>query len=84
MSSKNENIIIEELTGDGTAENASKEDIVIEEVMERLDEICAKLENEKTSLKEAMALYTEGVKLAALARENLEGVEKEIKILNEI
>ena len=52
--------------------------------MERLDEICAKLENEKTSLKEAMTLYTEGVKLAALARENLEGVEKEIKILNEI
>ena len=68
---------------DGTGES-KKDDIVIEEVMERLDEICAKLENEKTSLKEAMTLYTEGVKLAALARENLEGVEKEIKILNEI
>ncbi|MBR4513765.1 MAG: exodeoxyribonuclease VII small subunit [Lachnospiraceae bacterium] len=68
---------------DGT-EESKKDDIVIEEVMERLDEICAKLENEKTSLKEAMTLYTEGVKLAALARENLEGVEKEIKILNEI
>ena len=67
---------------DGT-EESKKDDIVIEEVMERLDEICAKLENEKTSLKEAMTLYTEGVKLAALARENLEGVEKEIKILNE-
>ena len=75
----NENITIEELTGE-----EKKDDIVIEEVMERLDEICAKLESEKTSLKESMALYTEGVKLAALARENLEGVEKEIKILNEI
>ena len=75
----NENITIEELTGE-----EKKEDIVIEEVMSRLDEICVKLENEKTSLKESMALYTEGVKLAALARENLEGVEKEIRILNEI
>ncbi len=84
MSGRNENILIEELMGEGTADSEKKEDIVIEEVMERLDEICSKLENEKTSLKESMALYTEGVKLAALARENLEGVEKEIKILNEI
>ncbi len=73
----NENITIEELDDE-------KQEIVIEDVMKRLDEICAGLESEQTSLKESMALYAEGVKLAALARENLEGIEKEIKILNEI
>jgi exodeoxyribonuclease VII small subunit len=59
-------------------------DIVIEEAFARLDEINARLESPDTSLKDAIALYSEGVKLAAACRENLEGVEKEIKILNEV
>jgi exodeoxyribonuclease VII small subunit len=58
--------------------------IVIEDAFARLDEINARLESQDTSLKDAISLYAEGVKLAAACRENLEGVEKEIRILNEV
>ncbi len=61
-----------------------KNDIVIEEAFKRLEEINAGLESPDTGLKEALALYAEGVKLAAACKENLEGVEKEIRILNEV
>jgi exodeoxyribonuclease VII small subunit len=64
-------------------ENAAG-NLIIEDAFARLDEINAKLESQDTSLKEALELYAEGVKLAAACRENLEGVEKEIKILNEV
>jgi exodeoxyribonuclease VII small subunit len=64
--------------------NENEEDIVVEDAFARLDEINAKLESKDTSLKEALELYSEGVKLAAACRRNLEGVEKEIRIINEV
>lgn len=57
---------------------------VIEDAFERLVEINKRLEAEETSLDEALKLYGEGVKLVNSCRENLEGVEKEIQILNEV
>lgn len=57
---------------------------IIEDAFERLAEINAQLEKPETGLKESLDLYAEGVKLVAACRENLEGVEKEIQILNEI
>ena len=60
-----------------------KEEIVIEDAFKRIAEINAALENPETGLKDALSLYTEGCTLVAACRENLEGVEKEIKILNE-
>lgn len=59
-------------------------EIVIEDAFKRLEEIAAGLENKDVSLKESLELYAEGVKLVAACKENLEGVEKEIKILNEV
>jgi exodeoxyribonuclease VII small subunit len=64
--------------------NENEEDIVIEDAFARLDEINAKLESKDTSLKDALDLYSEGFKLAAACRKNLEGVEKEIRIINEV
>ncbi|MBQ9200461.1 MAG: exodeoxyribonuclease VII small subunit [Lachnospiraceae bacterium] len=66
-------------------ENANNEqnNLVIEEAFERLEEINKLLESSETSLKDSIALYTEGVKLVGACRENLEGVEKEIQILND-
>lgn len=58
-------------------------EIVIEDAFARIAEINSALENPETSLKDALSLYTEGCKLVAACKENLEGVEKEIKILNE-
>ena len=57
---------------------------VIEDAFERHAEINKILEDEGTRLDEALKLYGEGVKLVNSCRENLEGVEKEIQILNEV
>lgn len=64
--------------------HSDTEKIIVEEAFERLAEINAQLENQETGLKESLALYAEGVKLVAACKESLEGVEKEIQILNEI
>lgn len=60
------------------------EEVVIEDAFARLAEITAGLEAPETSLKESLKLYSEGVKLVAACKSNLEGVEKEIQILNEV
>lgn len=62
----------------------SKANFKIEDAFARLDEINKTLEQEDTSLGDALKLYTEGVKLVSACKENLEGVEKEIQILNEV
>ncbi len=56
---------------------------VIEDAFARLEEINKLMENPDTSLKDSLSLYAEGVKLVNACKENLEGVEKEIQILNE-
>lgn len=60
------------------------DNIVIEDAFERLAQINQQLENPEVGLKESMELYAEGVKLVAACKANLEGVEKEIQILNEV
>lgn len=62
----------------------NKEELVIEDAFNRLTEITTALESPNVGLKKALALYSEGVKLAHACRESLEGVEKEIQILNEV
>lgn len=57
---------------------------VIEDAFKRLTEINELLEKPETGLKDSLDLYAEGVRLVAACREHLEGVEKEIQILNEI
>lgn len=64
--------------------NENNEEFKIEEAFKRLAEINSLLENGETSLKDSLELYSEGVKLVALCKDNLEGVEKEIQILNEV
>ncbi len=64
--------------------NDSNKDFIIEDAFDRLAEINSKLENSDISLKESLTLYAEGVNLVAKCKENLEGVEKEIQILNEV
>lgn len=60
------------------------EDISIEEAFGRLAEISEALESPDISLKDSLKLYKEGVGLISRCKENLEGVEKEIQILNEV
>lgn len=64
--------------------NNIQEGIVIEEAFDRLAAINQALESPEIGLKESLELYAEGVKLVNACKTNLEGVEKEIQILNEI
>ena len=64
--------------------NEENNNFNIEEAFKRLSEINQAVENGQVGLKESLELYSEGVKLVAMCKENLEGVEKEIQILNEI
>lgn len=56
----------------------------LESAFERLKEINAKLEDPSVNLQDSLQLYSEGVKLVADCKKELESVEKEIKILNEV
>lgn len=58
--------------------------IELEDAFARLDEINKNLADPKTSLKDALALYKEGVTLVAACKEEFLNVEKEIRILDEI
>ncbi|MBQ8913422.1 MAG: exodeoxyribonuclease VII small subunit [Lachnospiraceae bacterium] len=62
---------------------SGEDKFVIEDAFSRLEEINKLLENPDTSLTESLSLYAEGVKLVNACKENLEGVEKEIQVLNE-
>lgn len=55
----------------------------VDEALERLEEINSKLASGDLSLAESINLYKEGVELAGKAKECLEGVEQELKIINE-
>lgn len=68
----------------GTSAKKTDKEFVVEDAFKRLEEIATALDNPTVGLKESLGLYSEGVKLVAACKENLEGVEKEIKILNEL
>ena len=54
-----------------------------ETALERLNEINEKLESGEVTLDEAIALYTDGMKLAKFCQEKLSDAEQKIKILVE-
>lgn len=54
----------------------------VDEALNRLEEINAKLASKSIDLKDSIELYKEGVLLAAKCEEHLVGVEKELQIIN--
>ncbi len=64
--------------------NTLNTEFSVEKAFDRLAEINRQLENPNVSLKDSLALYTEGVKLVGACKENLISVEKEITRLNEV
>jgi len=61
----------------------NKETFNIDEALSRLEEINKKLSEKDIALNESIELYKEGTLLAAKCQEQLHGIEKELKILNE-
>ena len=60
----------------------NEQDFNVEAALSRMEEINNLLAQQGTSLKDALALYKEGVALAEKCKASLEGVEKELKIVN--
>ncbi|MCR5213649.1 MAG: exodeoxyribonuclease VII small subunit [Eubacterium sp.] len=63
-------------------ENNNFDDFDLEAALSRMDEINTLLSREGTSLQESLELYKEGVALAGECKKRLEGVEKQLKIIN--
>ena len=59
----------------------AKKKLTFEEAMERLEAIVEQLEQEESSLEDAVALYKEGLSLSALCKEKLAVAEGEIVLL---
>ena len=60
---------------------AERKKVSFEESCLRLEEIIAKLEDEKLSLDESVKLYEEGMKLVVKCNKELADAERKIKIL---
>lgn len=58
------------------------EEFDVDEALERLEEINAKLASGDQALTDSIELYKEGVTLASKCKEHLEGVEQELRIVN--
>ena len=59
-----------------------QEEFNVDEAMDRIEAINERLAREDLPLKEALELYKQGAELARKCQEQLEGVEKELVILN--
>lgn len=67
------------------AEGAQKEPeaLTFEAAFARLEQVVTELESGNTGLEQSLQLFEEGVKLAALCRERLDGAENRIRVLVE-
>ena len=54
----------------------------VDEALAKLDEINSKLSDKDITLEDSIALYKEGCELAAKCKEHLQGVEKQLQIIN--
>ncbi len=62
---------------------STKNDMSFEEAVKRLEQINESLESGKLSLDESIALYKEGIGLAADCKKKLDGAKMQISVLDE-
>ena len=58
------------------------EEFNIDRALDRLEKINNRLSEQDIALNESIELYKEGTLLASKCKEQLQGIEKELKILN--
>ncbi len=63
-------------------EENTAEEFNIDRALDRLEEINNRLSEQDIALNESIELYKEGTLLASKCKEQLQGIEKELKILN--
>ncbi len=61
----------------------AEQDMTLEEMFARLDEIADRLDANDITLDESVKVYTEGMKLLARCKESLDLTEKKLEKLNE-
>lgn len=59
------------------------ENFNVDEALNKLEEINRRLSDKNIELKEALELYKQGAELSAKCKEELVGVETELKVINE-
>lgn len=67
---------------DYNIEETDPEEFNVDEALARLEEINDMLSDKDIPLNESIKLYNEGTKLAGICQKHLEGVAKELKIIN--
>lgn len=55
----------------------------LEEIMDKLDDIVVKMENEKLTLEESYRFFSDGMKLVKAGNKAIDRVEKKIQVLME-
>ena len=65
------------------SQNENEVKITFEQAMDRIEEITARLSDGNLGIDESVALYEEGVKLAAFCDEKLKDVQRKITLLRE-
>lgn len=61
--------------------DSGQQEFSLEDSLKRIEDIINTLEDAGVSLEDSLKLYKEGVKLTALCKDAITGVEKEIEIL---
>ncbi|MCR4618278.1 MAG: exodeoxyribonuclease VII small subunit [Lachnospiraceae bacterium] len=65
------------------AESKAKKELTLEQMLDNIDEIIEKLEDEDIPLEEAFAEYSKGVKLVGECNKKVDRVEKKVQKLLE-
>lgn len=61
--------------------NEEKQELKLEDALNRLDEVVAALERENVNLEDSLRFYEEGVRLVAACNEKLNDAERQIRVL---
>lgn len=60
-----------------------KNDMPIEQAFQVIEEKLKAMEKEDITLEESFATYKEGMELVALCAQNIDNIEKKVKVINE-
>ncbi|MEE9903826.1 MAG: exodeoxyribonuclease VII small subunit [Chlorobium sp.] len=64
------------------AADKNRDNLSIEELMSRLEEITRNIENPDTGIERSIALYEEGLAIAGKCRDRLQEARKKIEVIN--
>ena len=67
----------------GGNDGPEQDQLTIEEAFSQLEQLVARLEGGEASLEQSFSLYQEGMKLAQLCGQKIDGIEKQLIMVDE-